>query len=254
VSVEIALLGLAGGLLVGLSGVGAGVLMVPVLVMLGVPPSLAIGTDLAYSAVTKSVGTIRNAAMHLVDRVWLLWMAVGSVPGTIAGTAVTALIPPASVERLLRLALAGVLIVASVAIVAKELLMRQAGRAVRAKEDLVRRRPWMVALAASGIGALVGLTSIGSGSLFLLMLLAWSGLSPRQAIATDIANAAGLTLVAAGLHLLNGSVDLALAGKLLVGSVPGILLGARLAQHVPARPLKVGLAALVLASGLRMML
>lgn len=250
-SVRIAVLGLLVGTLVGLSGVGAGVLTAPALILLGIHPSIAIGTDLAYSSVTKLVGTARNLSAGLISRPWMLWMAAGNIPGTAAGTGLVALLPAASLQGFLNHALAVVLIAASGAIVAKELVRRH-DPPVRG--DLAERRPALVALAGAGIGLLVGLTSIGSGSLFMLLLLACSNLSPREAVATDIANAAGLTVLGALLHLRNGTVDLPLAANLLLGSVPGILLGGALAGRVPARPLKFGLAALVLAGALRMIL
>lgn len=249
-SVHIAILGLVVGTFIGLSGVGAGVLMAPTLILLGIHPTIAIGTDLAYSSVTKLVGTARNAAHRLVSRTWLLWMCVGSLPGTVAGTEVTRAMPPAAADPFLKSALAVVLIVASLAIIAKELLALRG--VIPRRVDLARTRPWVISLVGATVGFLVGLTSIGSGSLFMLFLLTFSGLTPGRAVATDIANAAALTAVAAALHLAGGTVDLELAANLLLGSVPGILLGARLAQHVPVRPLKFGLALLVLAGGLKL--
>ncbi len=250
-SLEIAGLGLVVGIFVGLSGVGAGVLMAPTLILLGFHPSIAIGTDLAYGSVTKLVGTWRNAAHRLVNRTWVLWMTLGSVPGTAAGTEITQLMPHGVAEHFLRIALAVVLVVASLAIVAKEVL---ALRGILPRPvDLAETRPWLICVVAGMVGFLVGLTSIGSGSLFMLFLLTFSGLGAREAVATDIANAAALSAVAALLHLANGTVDIPLAGNLLVGSVPGILLGSRLAHHVPARPLKLGIALLVLLGGVKML-
>ncbi len=253
-SLPIAVLGLIVGTFIGMSGVGAGVLMAPTLILLGIHPSLAIGTDLAYSAVTKLVGTARNLQARLIDRAWSLWMLVGSVPGTVIGTEVVRLVPPAVVQSFLKDALALVLIVASVAIVAKEVVSRRNPPARPGERDLARTRPAAVVAVGAAVGTLVGLTSIGSGSLFMLFLLAYSTMGSREAVATDIANAAGLTVVGALLHLANGTVDMLLAANLLVGSIPGILLGSALSQRVPARPLKLGIAALVLASGLKMIL
>jgi uncharacterized membrane protein YfcA len=253
-SVQVALLGLIVGTFVGLSGVGAGVLMAPTLILLGIHPTIAVGTDLAYSAVTKLVGTVRNAGLQLINRVWFGWMLAGSIPGTVAGTQLTRLIPASLVDHVLQQALAAVLILASLAIVAREVLAHRLAGSGPARGDLARRRPLVVVAVGAVIGFLVGLTSIGSGSLFMLFLLLCSSMTPREAVATDIANAAGLTLVAALLHLANGTVNLPLAGNLLLGSVPGILLGSRLAQHVPTKPLKMGIAVLVMASGLKMML
>lgn len=251
-SVQVAILGLVVGTFVGLSGVGAGTLMAPALILLGIHPSIAVGTDLAYSSVTKLVGSARNAAHQLIDRPWLLWASVGGLPGTVAGAEVTRLLPSGpGVEHFLKVAVAAALIVASLAIVVKDLAT---GRGSVPRRDLARARPAAVAGIGAVIGLLVGLTSIGSGSLFMTCLLMYSTLELQEAVATDIANAAVVTLPAALLHWAGGSVNLALAGNLLVGSVPGVLLGARLAQRVPARPLKYGVALLVLAGGLKMML
>lgn len=246
-SAEIALLGLVVGTLVGVSGVGAGVLTAPTLILLGIHPSVAIGTDLAYSAVTKLVGTVRNAAGRLVNRVWLGRMLIGSIPGTILGTEFPRLLPVGDVDGLLRTALAVVLIVSALAIATREVLAAR-GNIPRGM-DLARSAPLAISAVGALVGFLVGLTSIGSGALFMLFMLACSSLSAREAVATDIANAAGLTLAAALLHLAGGSVNLGLAGNLLLGSVPGILCGGWLSRRVPARPLKIGIAALVLAGG-----
>ena len=260
-SAPLALLGFVVGMFVGLSGVGAGVLMAPALILLGVHPSVAIGTDLAYSEVTKLVGALRYAAQRLVSRRWLVWSSVGSVPATAVGAMVTRwLLTGPGAEGFLRCAVAVVLILASVAIVAKEVWAgrhggREGGGARElAPVDLVVVRPWAVAALGAGIGLLVGLTAIGSGSLFMMFLLAYSRLSTREAVATDIANAAVLTAPAALLHLWGGSVDLPLATNLLIGSIPGILLGTRFAQHVPVRPLKYGVVVLVILSGVKMLL
>jgi uncharacterized membrane protein YfcA len=251
-SLQIAILGLVVGAFVGLSGVGAGVLMAPALILLGIHPSIAIGTDLAYSSVTKLVGTVRNASVRLIQRSWFLLMLAGSVPGTVLGTELPRLVPQAGGERFLQHALATVLIAASVAIVAKEVLSVRG--VIPGGQDWARSRPWAVVAVGAVIGFLVGMTSIGSGSLFMLFLLAFSGMSVREAVATDIANAGGLTLVAGMLHLAEGTVDLRLAGNLLIGSVPGILLGSGLAQRVPAKALKLGIACLVLCTGVKLIL
>lgn len=239
------------GTFVGLSGVGAGVLTAPALILLGIHPTIAVGTDLAFSAVTKVAGTVRNASRHLICRPWFLWMILGSVPGTALGTEITGLCG-GDTQHLVRVALAAVLIVASTAIVAKELLAARG--AFAGTGDLARTRPLGIVAVAFAVGALVGLTSIGSGSLFMIFILAFSAMSPRQAVATDIANAAALTVVAGALHLAGGSVNLTLAANLAAGSVPGILLGGALGQRVPVRPLRFGIAVLVLAGGLKMML
>ena len=244
---QIAVLGLGIGMSVGASGVGAGVLTAPILILLGVHPTIAVGTDLVYSGVTKLVGTARNAALHLVDPRWLAWMVGGGVPGAVAGTLATGLLGH-DAGRVVRVALGIVLIVAAVAIVFKDGLAR---RGWVARGDLVARRPSWVAAAGAAIGFLVGLTSVGSGSLFMILLMVCSSLSAERAVATDIATGAAVTVGAGLLHLAAGTVNLPLAANLLAGSIPGILLGGRLAGRVPVVPLRYGVAVLVLLGGIR---
>jgi uncharacterized membrane protein YfcA len=251
VSIPVALLGLAVGFFVGLSGVGAGTLLTPVLLLIGIHPRIAVGTDLAYSALTKLVATARHARSRLIHRRWLGLSALGGVPATLAGSEAVRWLPGAhQAEHALTAAVSAALVLSALAIVVKDLVAR--GREAP-RRDLADRRPGAVVLLGACVGLLVGLTSVGGGSVFLACLLLCSALDGRQAVATDIANSALLTLPAALWHLAAGDVDLRLAANLLVGSVPGVLLGSRLAQHVPGRPLRIGVALALLAGGLKLL-
>ena len=247
----IVLVGFAVGTLVGVSGVGAGMLAAPILISFGVSPTLAVGTDLAFSAVTKLVGSLRTARMHMVDRRWLRLLAVGGLPAALVGTGLTRVLPPGGAEHLVRVSIAAMLILAALAIAVREILTIR-GMAPRAR-DLASDRPLLVVGADVVAGLLLGLTSIGGGAPLMLLLLAGSHLGPQEVLATGIASAAGLTAVAAASHLAGHTVDGALVLRLLTGSLPGVLVGGRLAGRIPARPLKFGLAALVLASGVSLM-
>lgn len=239
-------LGLVVGALMGATGVGAGILVAPLLILLGIPPAVAVGTDLAFSAVTKLVGSVRNLREGLVSRLWLARMGLPSVAGAMAGTALGTVLPGQG----LRAAVAAVLLLASAATALKEVLPV---RHRPAAPDLATARPALTGAIGVGIGLLVGMTSIGAGALWMAVLVSCAALSPVEAVATGLAAGAGLTLAAALLHLLTHTVDAALLGDLLLGSVPGVLLGARLAGQIPARHLRLGVMALIVASAVHML-
>lgn len=248
--------GLVVGTLVGLTGMGGGVLMTPLLVLgLGMPATAAIGTDLAYSSLTKLAGAWQHWRQGTVDVRVVRAMAIGSIPATLVAVAVLFLlhsIDAAFVNEALERLIAVMLVVAAA------LMLHKIWRSTRsASESMpdhlvvipVRR---LIAIGALG-GFLVGLTSIGSGSLIIALLVVAISLTPEKLVGTDVAHAFLLVGVAAIAHVLVlNDVDVALAGKLLIGSIPGALIGSRLAAWVPRRPLQAGLAVLLLTSAFTM--
>jgi uncharacterized membrane protein YfcA len=249
--------GLVVGTLVGLTGMGGGVLMTPLLVLgLGMPATAAVGTDLAYSTLTKLAGAWQHWRQGTVDMRVVRALAIGSVPATLVAVAILFLLHTidatavnAALERFI-----GVMLVVAAALMLHKLwrsLQAASDAPVQRLENYPVRR--LVAIGALG-GFLVGLTSIGSGSLIIALLVLTISLSPEKLVGTDVAHAFLLVGAAAAAHLLfMNDVDLALAGKLLIGSIPGALIGSRMAAWVPRRPLQAGLAVLLLTTAITML-
>ncbi len=238
------LFGLGVGILVGLTGIGGGSLMTPLLLLAGgVSPAVAIGTDLAYGAVTKTVGGWRHLRSGTVDLGISKWLAVGSVPGSLAGVAAVDLI---SAEALLFF-VAAALLVAAVGILARAVL-----RAPRERETVemdTRRRLGAIGMGLV-LGALVGLTSVGSGALIGLVLILVFRLTPHRVVGTDVFHAAILLWTAGIAHGFAGNVDYLLAATILIGSIPGVWIGTALLPRVPAAGLRPALGCVLLAAAL----
>lgn len=250
--------GLVVGLLVGLTGMGGGVIMTPLLMLgLGMPATAAVGTDLAYSTVTKLAGTWQHWRQGTVDGRVVRALATGSVPATLVAVGALVLLhrggAEAEVDAWLKRAIAVMLCIAAVLMLRRVLrggTTHDAIGAVSEMAPLPTKR--LIAIGVLG-GFLVGLTSIGSGSLIIALLVMVISLRPDRLVGTDVAHALFLVGTAALAHLLFlRDVDLALAGKLLVGSIPGVLIGSRLTLRVPRRPLQIGLATLLLTTAFTM--
>jgi uncharacterized membrane protein YfcA len=249
--------GLIVGMLVGLTGMGGGVLMTPLLVLgLGMPATAAIGTDLAYSSVTKLAGTWQHWRQGTVDLRVVRALAAGSVPATLVAVvilfvlhSVDATAVNAVLERFI-----GVMLVVAAALMLQKLWRGKRGAAEVLPAHLaVFPTGRLIAIGAFG-GFLVGLTSIGSGSLIIALLVITVSLTPEKLVGTDVAHAFLLVGAAALAHLfVLNDVDVVLAGKLLVGSIPGVLIGSRLTIWVPRRPLQVGLAMLLLTTAVSLL-
>jgi uncharacterized protein len=249
--------GLIVGMLVGLTGMGGGVLMTPLLVLgLGMPATAAIGTDLAYSSITKLAGTWQHWRQGTVDMRVVRALATGSVPATLVAVAtlfflqsVDATAVDALLERFI-----GVMLVVAATLMLRKLWHSTRGTAESLPEHLVNHPTGkLVAIGALG-GFLVGLTSIGSGSLIIALLVITVSLTPDKLVGTDVAHAFLLVGVAALAHLfVLRDVDVVLAGKLLIGSIPGVLIGSRLTVWVPRRPLQAGLVVLLLTTAVSLL-
>jgi len=230
----LAVAGFVVGALVGLTGVGGGALMTPLLISsFGVPPQVAVGTDLLYAAVTKSFGSWRH---HVADHiVWpvVLRLAAGSLPAALVLLAIMAVVPmnTAAVANWIRFALAFALPLSALAIVLYPWLIRAKERETDGK--LTDRR-LVTVLFGVMLGLLVTLTSVGAGAIGVAVLAALYPLLPaKRIVGSDIAHAVPLTFVGGFGYLGLGHVDIGLLLALLVGSIPGIMLGARLAGIVP---------------------
>jgi uncharacterized membrane protein YfcA len=249
--------GLIIGMLVGLTGMGGGVLMTPLLVLgLGMPATAAIGTDLAYSSITKLAGTWQHWRQGTVDMRVVRALAMGSVPATLVAVATLFFlqsVDATTVDPLLE-RIIGMMLVVAAALMLRKLWLSTRGSVEALPEHLVIHPTGkLVAIGALG-GFLVGLTSIGSGSLIIALLVITVSLTPEKLVGTDVAHAFLLVGVAALAHLfVLRDVDLVLAGKLLVGSIPGVLIGSRLTVWVPRRPLQAGLAVLLLTTAVSLL-
>jgi uncharacterized membrane protein YfcA len=245
--ISYALAGLAVGFLIGLTGVGSGVVMAPLLTFMGIAPAIVVGSDLGYGFFTKLAGIGIHARHGSVNWYWVRVMSLGSMPGALFGSLMLSKFvrSPAA----LRHGIAVTLAVTAILAVVVELTRRRYPELV---SRLQHPRPWIVVLLGFLIGAIAGTTSVGSGSLTDLALMLFSPLSGAQLVGTGLAHAILLTAVAAASHWGLGNINLALVLNLLAGSIPGVLLGSRLAYRTPSRPLKLGIAGLILASAFAM--
>jgi uncharacterized membrane protein YfcA len=240
--------GLGVGVLVGLTGIGGGSLMTPLLVIvIGVHPTVAVGTDIAYGAVTKTLGGWRHLRSGTVDMSLSKWLAFGSVPGSIGGVVAVEHVHALHGRGLLW-GVAGALLFTAVITLGRALLVVKP--AERHSVPLEGR----VKVGAVGLGLflgfLLGITSVGSGALVGLALILVFRLTPHRVVGTDVFHAA-LMLWAAGLaHVIAGNIDYGLMGTILIGSLPGVWLGERLSRHVPAAALRPALGCVMLGSGL----
>jgi hypothetical protein len=237
------------GVLVGTTGMGGGSLMTPLLILLfGIKPVVAVGTDLAYAAVTKSVGGIRHFHKGTVHLGIAGWLAVGSVPGALGGVA---LLEWLDLEDDLVLAIAVSLALTGALILARALVLT--GEGERSEVALDTRHKVFAAVLGLTVGCVLGVTSAGSGTLIAVGLILGFRLTPRRVVGTDVAHAAVLLWVAAAAHLVSGNVDLGLAATLLIGSVPGVWVGTGLATRLPERGLRPALGIVMFTSGLALL-
>ncbi|XDF37699.1 sulfite exporter TauE/SafE family protein [Paracidovorax avenae] len=257
--------GFAVGLIVGLTGVGGGSLMTPVLIFFfGVKPHLAIGTDLLFAAFTKMGGTVSLARQRLVPWRVVALLCAGSIPSALLALWALRTIGPASAtaQHLMTTTLGGALLLTAAATLYKAFVFspaRQAAeRAARenAGDRADRPRHWSLpVLLGALIGTLVTFTSVGAGAIGVTVLLMVFPLLPLpRVIAADIAYAVPLTLVAGLGHATLGSVDWPLLAQLLAGSLPGIWLGSRLVSRAPERFIRSALSVLLAWAGAKLVL
>jgi uncharacterized protein len=250
----VVLFGLGVGLLVGLTGIGGGSLMTPLLILVaGYSPLVAIGTDLAYGAVTKTVGGYRVWKQGLVDMRLSMWMAGGSVPGSLLGVW--------AVDRLhheygdefqpaLLGALAVALLLVAGAVLFRAFFMPEHVAQEREVADLEGRRRAATVAIGFVLGFILGLTSVGSGALIGLALILFFKLSPRRVVGTDVFHAAVLLWTAGIAHWIGGNVDFGLMGTILLGSIPGVWIGTGLLGKVPVDGLRPALGVVLFAAAL----
>jgi uncharacterized protein len=249
--------GLGVGILVGMTGIGGGSLMTPMLILVfGVTPVTAIGTDLAYAAVTKTVGGYKHLKQKTVDMTLSTWMAFGSVPSAIGGVYALTLLEDwlgQDFEDAVIAILAGALLLTGAATLVRAFLKRMHERE-RDTIEMERRHKVTAVILGLGVGFVLGVTSAGSGALIAVGLILLFRLSPRRVVGTDVFHAA-ILLWAAGLaHVVAGNVDFGLAGTILLGSVPGVWLGSHWSVRVEPAVLRTTLAVVLIGAGLALLI
>jgi uncharacterized membrane protein YfcA len=253
VDVLLTLAGFGVGIVVGLTGMGGGALMTPLLVLgFGIPPLAAVSSDLAASAVMKPFGSLVHIRRRTVNWTLVRWLCIGSVPSAFCGVLLAKLMPDEkSVQTYVQYALGAALVLAALGVVIKLLFSRS--RADSAGSAPIRVRPVPTVLLGALGGLVVGLTSVGSGSLIIVVLLMlYPTLRANDLVGTDLVQAVPLVAAAALGHAFFGDLQLPLAASIVIGSVPGVLLGSRLSSRAPAGVIRAGLVVVLLASALKL--
>src|SRR5271165_4884743 len=250
--IEKILIGFVVGTLIGMTGVGGGVLLLPILIfVLRVPPIMAVGSDALFNFVTKIGSSYVHLTKGTVKRNVVVGLAVGSIPGSILGVGLLKhlrTVYGSGVNTFITTAVGILLILVPI------LLLFQS----QIEDHVAHRPPTLKSLAGLSVigllaGFLVGMTSVGSGSIIMMLLLLFYSFPPKVMVGTDIVHAVVLTGVTGFLHFRLGNVDPGLVVSLLIGSIPGGLLGSHFATRVPMLWLRRILCALLLITGARML-
>ncbi len=271
---RISLVGLLIGFLVGLTGMGGGALLAPIMILLfRVPPVWAVGTDIAYSAVTKALGSVVHIRQKTVNFKIVLWLACGSVPATVVGVSLVQYIRHQYGDLINGIILRSIgftLLLVAVLLVAKPYILRrverknlEAQKQAALKGEMVipqnrsrwetRYRPLMVALVGAFVGFLVGLTSVGSGTLIIVALaFLFPRLSSKELVGADIVHAVMLHIAGAIVYFNAGTINWTLVLLLLIGSLPGVFLGSKLSKYIPDRFMRPILATVLAISGVKL--
>lgn len=236
-------LGVVCGFVVGLTSTGGGSMLTPGLLLLGVPPAMAVGTDLLIASVMKLFGGGIYALRGEVHWPTVRGLAYGSIPGALLGVWLLNQLSAVHVEVFLKRAVGVALLLAG-----GSLLVRVVWRRGSARRTMPRL--WVKVLLGAGVGALVSITTIGSGSLLLCVLAVLFPLSPPALVGTDLVHALLLSSAATAAQLASGRVDFQLAAWVLLGGIPGVLLGAKLTSRVPERAMRGVVACVLVGLGL----
>jgi uncharacterized membrane protein YfcA len=251
---QFTLSGLLIGLLVGMTGMGGGSLLTPILVIFfGFKPTLAVGTDVLHGAIFKSFGAVRHRRLGTVHARLTLWMFLGSGPMSLLGVAAATWLSHHSsgADSIESYAIGIALVIGGIGLVAKTFIQR--GIQPDDAPFLLTSRDKLIAFALGATcGFVVGLTSVGSGTFFGLVMVLVFPLTLPKIVGTDIFHAAALLWVAGFGHLVAGNVDLRTMAWLLTGSIPGVLISSHFTLRVPDRALRLGLASVLMLSGIKL--
>jgi uncharacterized membrane protein YfcA len=250
----IVLFGLGIGVLVGMTGMGGGSLMTPLLILIfGINPTTAIGTDIFYSAITKIVGGWRHLRMKTVNMELVKWLSFGSVPAAVAGVALVSILQrhvgEERLDSLVYAVLGGTLLMVGIITLARALILRSLIEE-RDRFEVERRHKVAAIVIGATTGFVIGITSAGSGTVIAILLIAVYRLAPKRVVGTDVVHAAILLSAAALAHMVSGNVDFGLAGNILVGSVPGVIVGSALSDRAPQGLIRTALGIVLIGSGI----
>ncbi len=271
---RISLVGLLIGFLVGLTGMGGGSLLAPIMILFfRIPPVWAVGTDIAYSTVTKALGSIVHIRQKNVNFKVALWLACGSVPATLLSVGLVQYIRKhygAVVNGVILHALGFTLVLVAVMLVLKPFIMRyfnqrrlekqkqealsgEISSTERSKNWEKRYRPIVTAMVGAVVGFLVGLTSVGSGTLIIVSIaFLFPRLTSKELVGTDIFQAFMLLASGAIAYIVAGTINWPIVGMLLIGSLPGVYLGSKSSKFIPERYMRPVLATVLAVSGLKL--
>ena len=250
----IVLFGLGIGVLVGMTGMGGGSLMTPLLILIfGIQPTTAIGTDIVYSAITKTVGGWRHFRMGTVNMELVKWLSFGSVPAAVAGVALVSVladhIGEDRLDSLVYAVLGGTLLMVGIITLSRALILRKLIDE-RDRFEVEKRHKVAAIVIGATTGFVIGITSAGSGTVIAILLIAVYRLAPKKVVGTDVFHAA-ILLWAAGLaHIVGGNVDFGLAANILVGSIPGVIIGSALSDKAPQGFIRTALGLVLIGSGI----
>jgi uncharacterized membrane protein YfcA len=242
------------GFLVGMTGMGGGSLMTPLLILVfGTSPVTAVGSDITYAAVTKTVGGWRHLRLKTVNLSLTLWLAIGSVPAAIAGVWVIEWLHDRygnDLDDIVLTMLAVALIVVGTIVLARALFANGAHLRERERFPLTRRHKAAAIVIGATTGFVIGLTSAGSGTLIAVFLIAYYRLAPKSVVGTDVFHAAVLLAAASIAHIIAGNVDFGLVGAILLGSIPGVWIGSHMILKLPTGVLRTALGVVMIAAAL----
>jgi uncharacterized membrane protein YfcA len=248
--------GLAVGLLVGLTGMGAGSLMTPLLItVFGIPAGTAVGTDLVYAAVTKTFGAARHTQLKNVNRELALWMATGSVPAAFLGTFMLYNVF-GNINVWLPDVIGYALILVGIAVAIRTFVtIRGLWDASKLPTDgpITTNHKILAVTIGAVFGFILGLTSVGSGVFFGMALVTVFPLSARRVVGTDLFHAMLVTIAAAAGTIIWGTPNFGYVGTILIGSIPGILIGSHFTAKMPQRALRGSIASVLALSGLKLL-
>ena len=252
-----ALAGLAVGLLVGLTGMGAGSLMTPILItMFGIPAGTAVGTDLVYAAITKSFGAARHHQLKNVNRELGVWMAAGSVPAAIIGVFSLYHLFSGNINSWLPEVIGFALLLVGIAVAIRTFVTIRGlidPATLPADGPLTKRHRVMALGIGAVFGFILGLTSVGSGVFFGMALVTLFPLSARRVVGTDLFHGMMVTIAAGAATILWGTPNFGYVGSILIGSIPGILIGSQFTARVHEKALRGSIATVLAASGLKLL-
>ncbi|MDX6594835.1 MAG: uncharacterized protein QOI72_217 [Solirubrobacterales bacterium] len=228
--------------------------MTPLLILIfGIQPTTAIGTDIVYSAITKTVGGWRHFRMSTVNMELVKWLSFGSVPAAVTGVALVSVLADHvgedRLDSLVYAVLGGTLLMVGIITLGRALILRKLIDE-RDSFEIERRHKVAAVVIGATTGFVIGITSAGSGTVIAILLIAVYRLAPKKVVGTDVFHAAILLWAAGIAHIIGGNVDFALAGNILIGSIPGVIVGAALSDRAPQGFIRTALGIVLIGSGI----